>query len=85
MDAFLRFHKLPTWTRDDVNALLKQLNAKETSRGFVENYIAGPSEKALARQKSGGQMTYTYGSSPPRTRANPRSSSARSAASRARP
>ncbi len=63
MDAFLRFHKLPTWTREDVNALLKQLNAKETSRGFVENYIAGPSEKALARQKSGGQMTYTYGSS----------------------
>ena len=55
MDAFLRFHKLPTWTRDDVNALLKKLNAKETSRGFVENYMAGPSEKALARQKSGGR------------------------------
>ena len=62
MDAFLRFHKLPTWTRDDANALLKRLNAKEASRGFVENYLAGPSEKALARQKSGGQMTYTYGS-----------------------
>ncbi len=63
MDAFLRFHKLPTWTRDDVNAMLKKLSAKETSRGFVENYLAGPSEKALARQKSGGQMTYTYGAS----------------------
>jgi dienelactone hydrolase len=64
MDAFLRFHKLPTWTRDDVTALIKKLNAKETSRGFVENYVAGPSEKALARQKSaGGQMTYTFGSS----------------------
>lgn len=63
MDAFLRFHKLPTWTRDDVTALLKRLSAKETSRGFVENYMAGPSEKALARQKSGGgQMTYIYGS-----------------------
>ena len=61
MDAFLRFHKLPTWTRDDVTALLKKLNAKETSRGFIENYIAGPSENALARQKSGTFMSSTYG------------------------
>ena len=45
MDAFLRFHKLPTWTRDDVTALLKKLSAKETSRGFMENYMAGPSER----------------------------------------
>jgi dienelactone hydrolase len=61
MDAFLRFHKLPTWTRDDVTALLKKLSAKETSRGFVENYLAGPSEKALARQKSGTVMSSSYG------------------------
>lgn len=65
MDAFLRFHKLPTWTRDDVTALLKKLNAKEPSRGFVENYIAGPSEKALARQKSGTFMSSTYGARTP--------------------
>jgi dienelactone hydrolase len=62
MDAFLRFHKLPTWTRDDVNALIKKLDAKEASRGFIENYVAGPTEKALARQKSGGRaMNYFYG------------------------
>jgi dienelactone hydrolase len=62
MDAFLRFHKLPTWTRDDVNALLKRLDAKEGSRGFVETYIAGPTEKALVRQKAGGRsMNYVYG------------------------
>jgi dienelactone hydrolase len=64
MDAFLRFHKLPTWTRDDVNALIKKLDAKETSRGFIENYVAGPADKALARQKAGArQMNYVYGSS----------------------
>lgn len=63
VDAFLRFHKLPTWTRDDVNALLKRLNAKEPSRGFVESYVAGPSEKALARQKAGTNMNYVFGAS----------------------
>ena len=64
MDAFLRFHKLPTWTRDDVSALIKKLDVKETTRGFIENYVAGPAEKALVRQKSGGRaMNYTYGAS----------------------
>lgn len=62
MDAFLRFHKLPTWTREDVNALMRKLNAKEPSRGFLENYVAGPSERALARQKTGTYLTETHGS-----------------------
>ena len=61
MDAFLRFHKLPTWTRDDVTALIKKLNAKETLRGLLENYVAGPSEKALARQKSGSHVNFFFG------------------------
>jgi dienelactone hydrolase len=62
MDAFLRFHKLPTWTRDDVSRIMKQLNAKEPSRGFLENYVSAPSERALARQKSGTSMSETHGS-----------------------
>jgi len=61
MDAFLRFHKLPTWTRDDVNALMKNLGAKEASRGFLENYVSAPSERALARQKSGTYMGEGHG------------------------
>ena len=61
MDAFLRFHKLPTWTRDDVDRLMKQLNAKEPSRGFLENYVSAPSERALARQKSGTYMGEGHG------------------------
>jgi dienelactone hydrolase len=61
MDAFLRFHKLPTWTRDDVTALMRKLGAREPSRGFIENYLAGPSEKALARQKGGTYMYSAYG------------------------
>jgi dienelactone hydrolase len=62
MDAFLRFHKLPTWTRDDVNVLMRRLNAKEPSRGFLENYVAAPSERALARQKTGTYLSETHGS-----------------------
>jgi len=62
MDAFLRFHRLPTWTRDDVNALMRRLKAKEPSRAFLENYIAGPTERALARQTTGTFMTETHGS-----------------------
>ena len=62
MDAFLRFHKLPTWTRDDVNVLMRKLNAKEPSRAFLENYVAGPTERALARQKAGTFLTETHGS-----------------------
>lgn len=62
MDAFLRFHKLPTWTRDDVNALMRRLGAKEGSRGFLENYVSAPSERALARQKAGTYMSETHGS-----------------------
>jgi dienelactone hydrolase len=62
MDAFLRFHKLPTWTRDDATALLKKLNAKETSRSFAETYLAAPSEKALAKQKSGTVISTSFGS-----------------------
>src|SRR5262249_42053868 len=62
MDAFLRFHKLPTWTREDVDRLMKRLDAKEGSRGFFENYVSAPSERALARQKSGTYMGQGYGS-----------------------
>jgi dienelactone hydrolase len=61
MDAFLRFHKLPTWSRDDATVLIRKLNLKEASRGFLENYLAGPSEKALAKQKSGTFITFTFG------------------------
>jgi dienelactone hydrolase len=62
MDAFLRFHKLPTWIRDDVNALMRKLSAKESSRGFLENYISAPSERVLARQKGGTYLHETHGS-----------------------
>jgi dienelactone hydrolase len=62
MDAFLRFLKLPTWSRRDVDTLMRKLDVKEPSRGFIENYVAGPSERALARQKTGTYMATGYGS-----------------------
>jgi dienelactone hydrolase len=62
MDAFLRFRKLPTWQRKDVDALLKKLNAVEQKRGFVESFIAAPFEKALARVSADNSMYDGYGS-----------------------
>ena len=61
MDGFLRSRDLPTWTRADVNALLKKLNATERSRPFLESYIAAPSERALARAPVSGRMFDGYG------------------------
>jgi len=49
MDAFLRFHDLPTWQREDVNALINRLDGGERNRDFIEGFVAAPFEKALAR------------------------------------
>jgi hypothetical protein len=59
MDGFLRFHKLPTWTRVDVDALLQKLDTK--NRGQVERYISGPSEKVLVREKGGSYLNGSQG------------------------
>ena len=60
MDALLRFRKLPTWQRQGVSALMNKLNAQEQQRGFIENFIAAPLEKALV-QASGGKIPYYSG------------------------
>jgi hypothetical protein len=48
-------------TPADVNALMQRLGTKESSRGFVERYMAAPSEKALAREKGGTYLVETHG------------------------
>jgi pimeloyl-ACP methyl ester carboxylesterase len=53
MDAFLRFHDLPTWQREDVNTLINRLGGVERDRNFLEEYVAAPLEKALARAPGG--------------------------------
>jgi dienelactone hydrolase len=53
MDAFLRFHQLPTWRREDVDALIKRVGAAERNRKFLESFVAAPLEKALAQAASG--------------------------------
>ena len=60
MDSFLRYLKLPTWTHADITALMQKLDLKERSRGFMERYVAGPSEKALAREKGGSYMSHSH-------------------------
>ena len=61
MDSLLRFLKLPTWTNADVSALMRKLGTKETGRGFVERYIAAPTERALAREKGGTFLGQSIG------------------------
>jgi dienelactone hydrolase len=61
LDGFLRYLKLPTWTQQDVTALMQKAGAKETSRGTVERYLAAPSEKALTRVRGGGSLAHAYG------------------------
>jgi dienelactone hydrolase len=62
LDGFLRYLKLPTWTQIDVNALMRKGGLKESQRGFVEQYLAAPSEKAMAREQGGTYVHRAYGS-----------------------
>ena len=59
MDAFLRVRKLPTWQSKDVDALMRKL--KSQNRDFVEKYLAGPSERALARSSTSEYMHMSWG------------------------
>jgi hypothetical protein len=61
MDALLRFHKLPTWQRQEVTALLKKLNLQEQRRGFVESFIAAPLEKVLVEAAGDKRIYDGYG------------------------
>jgi dienelactone hydrolase len=61
MDAFLRYQKLPTWRREDVDALMEKLGVKEAARGLVETYVAGPSERALAQSAADRHVGVAWG------------------------
>jgi dienelactone hydrolase len=62
MDGFLRFHRLPTWQRRDVDALLKRLGGTDRQRAFVEGFLAAPFEKALVRVFRDNSMYGGWGS-----------------------
>lgn len=59
MDAFLRARSLPTWQHRDVDDLMAKLKSK--NRGFIEKFIAAPSEKALARSTTSDYMHIAWG------------------------
>jgi hypothetical protein len=60
MDAF-RFHKLPTWQRQDVSTPIKKINTQERQRGFLESFVAAPLEKALVQTSSDKHLFDAYG------------------------
>ncbi len=62
MDAFLRKLDLPTWKKDDVDAVMQKLGARDGARRFIESYVSGPSERALAKAKQGSFLYRGFGS-----------------------
>ena len=56
MDAFLRFHKLPTWTRDDVNALLQEAQRQ----GDIARLRRGLSGGALRARAGAAEIRHLY-------------------------
>jgi hypothetical protein len=50
---------LQAWRSADVTTLMQKLGTK--SRGFLERYIAAPTEKALAREKGGTYLVESHG------------------------
>jgi dienelactone hydrolase len=61
MDAFLRHQQLPTWRREDADALMKKLGLKEAARGLIETYVAAPSERALAQSAADRHVGVAHG------------------------
>jgi dienelactone hydrolase len=61
LDSFLRAHDLPTWPISSVDAVLQKLQWTQSSRAFVQAYLAAPAEKALARTANKQNATYRTG------------------------
>jgi dienelactone hydrolase len=62
LDGFLRQNNLPTWSHEDVAALMESLGVKSASaRETLEKYIAAPGERAFAKQKDGAHVSWWFG------------------------
>jgi dienelactone hydrolase len=61
LDAFLRFHDLPTWPFRDADSLVLKLKSKDKYLGFIQQYVSGPAIKALAQSRDSGALGRAYG------------------------
>jgi len=65
LDDFLREHRLPTWTDDDVNALAAKLHLhtplSQVNIDYLRRYLGGPSERAMARSTASGYLVTGFG------------------------
>jgi pimeloyl-ACP methyl ester carboxylesterase len=61
LDRFLLAHAWPTWDRARVEAALARLRPGLRSIPTVETYLMAPSEKVLARARSGRGVTWWAG------------------------
>ncbi len=61
MDAFLSFHDLPATQRDRGADLMKRLKLSERSRGFVDQYLAAPTFKAMVQTPDGQNYMTQFG------------------------
>jgi pimeloyl-ACP methyl ester carboxylesterase len=62
IDNFLRAHNLPTWPISNVDAVLQKLQWPQSSRAYVQAYLAAPGEKAFARTP--GKQNASYRTAP---------------------
>ncbi|MCC8982146.1 alpha/beta hydrolase family protein [Bradyrhizobium acaciae] len=58
VDNFLRAHNLPTWPVSNVDVVLQKLRWPQTSRNYVQAYLAAPGEKAFARTPGNQNAAY---------------------------
>jgi dienelactone hydrolase len=56
LDKFLRANQLPSWDVARVNAIMKAAKIAPGHQTFVSNYLALPTQKALAVSPNGAQM-----------------------------
>lgn len=61
LDAFLRFHDLPTWPFRDADRLALKLKSPDRYLGFLQQYVSGPGTKALAESQVSGMLGRSYG------------------------
>ncbi|WP_050419437.1 alpha/beta hydrolase family protein [Bradyrhizobium tropiciagri] len=58
IDSFLRAHNLPTWPISNVDVVLQRLQWPQSSRNYVQAYLAAPGEKAFARTPGKQNASY---------------------------
>jgi pimeloyl-ACP methyl ester carboxylesterase len=61
LDRFLVAHALPTWDRGRIQAAIDRLRLRSGTQPVLQTYLMAPSEKVLARTRSGRGVSWWAG------------------------